>query len=271
MPISLATVSLPPAASAETIASSAVSRYGDRTASAAANAARPVFAMALPGPRRPPRSSAMPRTALRLRPSREDTAATKNEANSSVHPPMPVKVKTTAPMIAPVTAPVGVTVSALHPSAATGTFTTSAPRNARGSQATAAAHDPPSISARPPITIAAEIGTEMLSSRPIGIVSANAATIAAATGAQTMNSGGGGGVTAVRVHQASAIAAAPPASANAAVPATVLPGFHGSRGPRLRDPTMAAALSPKARIAQHAAATSGRRGNARMRSRTESG
>jgi hypothetical protein len=52
---SLATVSLPPAASAVTMTSSAKSLYGLDKASTAAQEASPQLAIALPGPRRPPR------------------------------------------------------------------------------------------------------------------------------------------------------------------------------------------------------------------------
>ena len=48
------------------------------------------------------------------------------------------------------------------------------------------------------------MGTEMLSSRRTGIVSMNAAATAAATGASQANTAGGNGVTAARVHSASA-------------------------------------------------------------------
>jgi hypothetical protein len=58
-PISLATVSLPPAVSDATSASSAALVYGVVAATKAAAAAMPQLAIALPAPRRPPRSSAI--------------------------------------------------------------------------------------------------------------------------------------------------------------------------------------------------------------------
>ena len=60
------------------------------TASSAATAATPVLAIALPAPRRPPRSSAMPSSVLRRRPSRELIDAARNVASSSAQPGQPV-------------------------------------------------------------------------------------------------------------------------------------------------------------------------------------
>ena len=60
LPTSLATVSLADVTIAAAIASCARRPLGTPTESIAAHAARPVLAIALPGPRRPPRSSAIP-------------------------------------------------------------------------------------------------------------------------------------------------------------------------------------------------------------------
>src|SRR5262249_7628082 len=89
LPISLATVSLPPAASDAAIASRAAAAYGVVTAAIAAAAATPQLAIALPAPRRPPRSSAIPSTIFRRRPSRDEIDAARNVANSSSQAPMP--------------------------------------------------------------------------------------------------------------------------------------------------------------------------------------
>src|SRR5262249_21602083 len=89
LPISLATVSLPPATSDATSATSAALACGVVIAANAAALATPQLAIALPAPRRPPRSSAIPRTILRLSPSLEVTAAARNVANSSSHAPAP--------------------------------------------------------------------------------------------------------------------------------------------------------------------------------------
>ena len=67
---------------------SRAARLRERATSAAtiaANAARPVFAMALPGPRRPPRASAMPSTDFRFRPSRLDDRR-REERGEQHHP-----------------------------------------------------------------------------------------------------------------------------------------------------------------------------------------
>src|SRR5947199_9989103 len=70
--------------------------------------------------------------------------------------------------------------------------------------------------------------TERLSSSLIGIVSTNAAAIAAiGTAKSAKNVGTAGG----RHHIASAVPAAVAAKTNAAVPATVLSVFHGKRAP----------------------------------------
>src|SRR5204862_1473282 len=91
LPISLATVSLPPAVSEATIASRADDVYGVAMAAMAATAATPQFAIALPAPRRPARSSAIPSRTLRCSPNREETEAARNVRNSSTHarPPPP--------------------------------------------------------------------------------------------------------------------------------------------------------------------------------------
>ena len=89
LPISLATVSLPAAVSAATKPIIAAPVACVVTASSAASAARPVFAIAFPAPRRPPRSSAMPSSVLRRRPSREVTDAARNVTISSTQPCQP--------------------------------------------------------------------------------------------------------------------------------------------------------------------------------------
>ena len=76
-------------------------------------------------------------------------------------------------------------------------------------------------------TTAAVAGTDTLSSSRIGIVSTSAAASAAASGATIVNIIDGSGVTAGRVHQASATAPRPPQTTKAAVPATLLSRFHG--------------------------------------------
>src|SRR5262249_1610367 len=89
LPISLATVSLPPAASDATSAISAAFRCGVGTAAIAAAAATPQFAIAFPAPRRPARSSAIPSTIWRLSPSLEVIEAARKAANNSSHAPAP--------------------------------------------------------------------------------------------------------------------------------------------------------------------------------------
>src|SRR5256712_12584458 len=76
---------------------------------------------------------------------------------------------------------------------------------------------------------AAVIGTEMLSSRRTGSVSTSAAVTAATSGPTMTNASDGGGVTASRVHSASATAPVPPNTTNAIVPETVFSRFHGKR------------------------------------------
>src|SRR5678810_164116 len=77
-------------------------------------------------------------------------------------------------------------------------------------------------------TAAAVAGTEMLSSSRTGMVSTNAATTAATTGARIVNVIEGWGSMAIRVHQASATPPIAPKPMNAAVPAMLLSRFHGS-------------------------------------------
>src|SRR5207237_1398610 len=84
-PISLATVSLPPAMSAAAKATSAIGAYGVVTAATAAMTATPQFAIALPAPRRPPRSSAMPSSDFRFSPSRDAIDAARNAAKRRIH------------------------------------------------------------------------------------------------------------------------------------------------------------------------------------------
>src|SRR5258708_14752447 len=71
-------------------------------------------------------------------------------------------------------------------------------------------------------------GTETLSSSRTGMVSTNAATIAATTGAMTTNARDGCGVIDGRVHHANATPPIAPHAMNAVVPATVLSRFHGT-------------------------------------------
>src|SRR4029077_11189671 len=89
LPISLATVSLPPALNAATSASSEADWYGVVAAAIAAAAATPQFAIALPAPRRPPRSSAIPRRTLRVKPNRDVIDAMTKVTSSSTHAPPP--------------------------------------------------------------------------------------------------------------------------------------------------------------------------------------
>src|SRR5919198_3026104 len=127
----------------------------------------------------------------------------------------------TMPTMAPPIVPDSDTVPARYPSQATTTLT----RSAHGRWDTTASRDAANASALINDAIAraaaAVTGTEMLSSRRTGIVSTSAAAAAAASGARNANLIDGGGVTAGRVHSASATAAAPPHITNAIVPATV--------------------------------------------------
>ena len=183
LPISLATVSLAPATSAAVSASSARSRWGEAAATAAATAARPVLARALPGPRRPPRSSAMPSRTFRRSPSRVVTVATRNAESSRVQPCQPAAVNTIVPMVQPASAPGHVTVRARQPAAATTALSAMAGpacRTSAGSCASSAGADSRlSVQSVP----AAAAGTLRLSSRRTGIVSTSAAAAAAASGA----------------------------------------------------------------------------------------
>ncbi len=81
----------------------------------------------------------MPSTDFRLRPSRVEAVATRNEANSRTQPVQPAKANTAMPIRAPTIAPATVTLPARHPSVAMGTFTSVASSSARGSQTRAAA------------------------------------------------------------------------------------------------------------------------------------
>src|SRR5207248_1792241 len=76
-------------------------------------------------------------------------------------------------------------------------------------------------------TAAADAGTEMLSSRRTGIVSTNAATIAAASVAATVNETGGIRSTAGRAHSASATPPSPPKRLNASATAASPEACHG--------------------------------------------
>ena len=76
-------------------------------------------------------------------------------------------------------------------------------------------------------TPAAEAGTERLSSSLIGIVSTNAATSAATSGAAIENHTSGVGVTFGRHHQATSEPARPPQRNSASVPAKDFSRFHG--------------------------------------------
>ena len=89
LPTSLAIVSLDAVTSAATIARRGRSARAMPRQMSAAQAAMPVFAIALPGPRRPPRSSAIPTSALRLNPRRVARATLTNETMSSVQPCQP--------------------------------------------------------------------------------------------------------------------------------------------------------------------------------------
>src|SRR5437870_4734363 len=110
----------------------------------------------------------------------------------------------TAPMMAPAMVPESETVFARYPIHDTIALTTMA----YGSAAFTAGHEAANESTVMPLaiqsTIAAVAGTETLSSRRIGSVSTNAAAAAAAIGATRTKISDGSGVTAGRVHHASA-------------------------------------------------------------------
>src|SRR5438445_8786257 len=138
------------------------------------------------------------------------------------------------PTMAPAIAPERETVLALWPSHAVSTLTPSAHGAAATRAGRVEANDDASIRLASQSTAAADTGTEMLSSRRTGIVSTNAATIAAASVAAIVNDTGGTGSTAGRVHSASATPPNPPKTKKATVPATLLSGHQGSRPcPRL--------------------------------------
>src|SRR6187200_2797056 len=99
-------------------------------------------------------------------------------------------------------------------------------------------------------TAAAVAGTERLSSSRIGSVSAAAAASAARNGIHVENQGYGGGTTRDTHHQQRNAPAAPPNSTNAALPARVRVWFHGTRGLRMRRPTIDAIPSPAAMMPQ---------------------
>src|SRR5688500_12746978 len=151
--------------------------------------------MALPAPRRPPRSSAIPSSVLRRKPRREVTTATAKVASRRAQPPQPAVRAIAVPSPAPQSAPVLVTVRAAYPAPATAALAASAsgrvPDAAR-----------PKLTTRSSLindvahsTAAAAAGTETLSSSLIGIVSTAAATIAASTGIQRENQRYAGGTT----------------------------------------------------------------------------
>src|SRR5262245_38332346 len=99
-------------------------------------------------------------------------------------------------------------------------------------------------------TAADVIGTETLSSRPMGTVSTAAATSAARNGAPREYHPYGGGITAGRHHHIRNAPATPPNSQKATEPATVLRGFHGQRRRPIRRPARVAIPSPAARMPQ---------------------
>jgi len=119
LPISLAIVSL----AAVTIAVTPARIAGDGSRMpmeiTAAHAKTPVLAIALPGPRRPPRSSAMPSAAFRLWPMSVVAAAKANAANSNDQACHPAPSQTITPMANPVAAPATVTFFAAQPPNAT--------------------------------------------------------------------------------------------------------------------------------------------------------
>src|SRR5262245_54562559 len=135
----------------------------------------------------------------------------------------------TMPTSAPAIIPDVETVRARKPSHAVTAFTPIAQGSADKTAGFAASTAVRSIRLATQSTTAAAAGTETLSSRRTGIVSTKAATPAAASGAPTVNTIGGGTASAGRTHQASAIAPGPPNAMNAAVPATDLSRHHGHR------------------------------------------
>src|SRR5438046_1024790 len=135
----------------------------------------------------------------------------------------------TQPTSAPPTAPDSDTVRARYPSHAVTTLTPIAQGNAARIVARDASIDDDVIRLPSHSTMPAAAGTDTLSSSRIGIVSTSAATSAAASGTTMVNVIDGGGVTAGRVHHASATAPMPPNTTKAVVPATLLSRFHGRR------------------------------------------
>ncbi len=136
-------------------------------------------------------------------------------ASSRPHPPAPHVTNTMIPMTAPQIAPGIVTVRAPYPAAATATFTATASGRSRHAFAAAAAAR--SLLMRDVVQrmALAIVGTEMLSSSLIGIVSTAAAPSAATHGIPMENHRYAGGITVDRHHQQSNEPAAPPKRTNA--------------------------------------------------------
>ena len=228
LPISLAIVSLPAAVIAVRSRRAPV-RWHTCRGDDCRDAATPVLAMAFPAPRRPPRSSAMLRSDLRRKPTRDATDARTNVSEQQHQPCQPAPIQIDRPDDGAADRPGVETVRARRPSHATRRLTPAAsgsaasPRRAMRSNEVLA-HQRQRPTASPP----AAAGTVTLSSSRIGIVSASAATPAATTGAASENQRDGGIATAGRHHQASSAPAAAPEQQNASEPATVLSGFHGN-------------------------------------------
>src|SRR5215471_4974515 len=135
----------------------------------------------------------------------------------------------TIPTSAPAIIPDVETVRARKPSHAVAAFTPIAQGSADTTAGADASTAALSIRLAIQSTTAAAAGTEMLSSSRIGIVSTKPANAAAASGAATVKTSGGGAASAGRTHHVSATAPRPPNAMNAAVPATDLSGHHGHR------------------------------------------
>src|SRR5207245_2766884 len=140
------------------------------------------------------RSSAMPSSTFRSMPSRDAIVAIANVANSRIQAFGPAAAKIVMPMSAPTIVPDIDTVPARYPSQATTTLTAIAHGSADRSAACEARNAAGDIKLASHSTSAADAGTETLSSRRTGIVSTNAATTAAASGARTSNQSDGSGV-----------------------------------------------------------------------------
>ena len=177
----------------------------------------------------------------------------------------------TMPIAAPAMVPERETVRARYPRYAMTAFTPIAHGSCASTSAREAAIASRAIKLASHSTPAAVIGTEMLSSSRAGIVSTSAATSAAPSGAARTKTSGGGGLTAARVHHASADAPAAPHTTNAIEPAIVFSRFQGTCRPSTRWPTSVANPSPNARIPHAAATMSRREGNRRMSSSTDRG